>query len=284
MKYFYLIGNPTKQGTEKLAKQISAYLHVRGAVCWGSPQRREMGGRGHGYTDPADIPEETECVITLGGDGTLIQAARDLVDCQLPMIGINMGTMGYLTQIARDEDYQSMLDALLEDHYRLERRMMLEGIVRGSHGQEQGLALNEIVLTRQDVMHPLKFDLYVNGVFLNQYAADGMIVATPTGSTAYNLSAGGPIMTPAARLMALTPICSHSLYARSIILSNQDVVTIRPHQTGGQNQMAVFDGDQTLNLGDQDRLEIRESDRFTTLIQLKNISFLENLRSKMNPI
>jgi len=109
-------------------------------------------------------------------------------------------------------------------------------------------------------------------------------VATPTGSTAYNLSAGGPIVTPAARLMALTPICSHSLYARSIILSNQDVVTIRPRQTGGQKQMAVFDGDQTLGLGELESLEICESESFTTLIQLKNISFLENLRSKMNPI
>ena len=284
MKYFYLIGNPTKCGTEKLAGQITAYLKARGAVCWGSPQRRELESRGHGYTDPGDIPEETECVITLGGDGTLIQAARDLVSCRLPMIGINMGTMGYLTQIARGEDYMSMLDALLEDHYRLERRMMLDGIIRGSKGEKRGIALNEIVLTRQDVMHPLKLAVYVNGVFLNQYGADGMIVATPTGSTAYNLSAGGPIVTPAARLMALTPICSHSLYARSIILSNQDVVTIRPRQTGGQKQMAVFDGDQTLGLGELESLEICESESFTTLIQLKNISFLENLRSKMNPI
>ena len=101
MKYFYLIGNPTKCGTEKLAGQITAYLKAKGAVCWGSPQRRELESRGHGYTDPGDIPEETECVITLGGDGTLIQAARDLVSCRLPMIGINMGTMGYLTQIGR---------------------------------------------------------------------------------------------------------------------------------------------------------------------------------------
>ncbi len=284
MKHFYLIANPTKQGAEGLARQIGDYLRAKGATCQGSPQQREPGGRGHGYTDPSDIPDSTQCVITLGGDGTLIQAARDLVERRIPMIGINMGTMGYLTQIARGEDILSMLDAMLEDRFRLERRMMVEGTVRGVDGEKKGIALNEIVLTRRDVLHPLRFDLYVNGIFLNQYAADGMILATPTGSTAYNLSAGGPIVTPAARLMALTPICSHSLYARSIILSNQDVVTIKPSQAGGEGQMAVFDGDLALNLGTGESLEIRESQSYTTLIQLRDVSFLENLRSKMNPI
>lgn len=284
MKHFYLIANPSKRGTENLAQEIAAYLKARGATCTGSPQRRELEGKGHGYTDPAQVPDNTQCVITLGGDGTLIQAARDLVGLRLPMIGINMGTMGYLTQIARSEDYTQMLDALLEDRYRLESRMMLEGIARGAGGEQRGIALNEIVLTRQDVMHPLKFQVSVNGEFLNEYASDGIIAATPTGSTAYNLSAGGPIVTPAAKLLVLTPICSHSLSSRSIILSNEDVVTIRPMLQGRQKQMAVFDGDQVLNLDNMESLTIRESESYTTLIQLKDVSFLENLRSKMNRI
>ncbi len=284
MKHFYLIANPSKRGTENLAREIAAYLKSRGATCMGSPQRRELEGKGHGYTDPDQIPDKTQCVITLGGDGTLIQAARDLVERRLPLIGINMGTMGYLTQIARSEDYTWMLDALLEDRFRLERRMMLEGIVSGAGKEKRGLALNEIVLTRQDVMHPLKFQVSVNGVFLNEYASDGIIAATPTGSTAYNLSAGGPIVTPAARLLVLTPICSHSLSSRSIILSNEDVVTIRPVPQGRQKQMAVFDGDQVLNLDNMESLTIRESESYTTLVQLKDVSFLENLRSKMNRI
>ena len=179
----------------------------------------------------------------------MIQAARDLVDLQIPMIGVNMGSLGYLTQIARGEALSPMLDALLKDHFRLERRMMLEGAVvrqdkdrtRGmtlsdcppeegkidAGAVKYGIALNDIVFTRRDVMQVLKFQVYVNGELLNEYTADGMIVATPTGSTAYNLSAGGPIVTPGAKLMVLTPICSHSINSRSIILSHQDEIGIR---------------------------------------------------------
>lgn len=284
MKHFYLIANPLKQGTKEMAKKIADYLGRAGAGCTGSMQTAKKNQAGSGYTDIQSIPPKTECVITLGGDGTLIQAARDLVSLQLPLIGINMGTLGYLTQISRGEELEPMLDALLQDKYRLEKRMMLEGMILGQGMSETGIALNEIVLTRQDVMQPLRFQVSVNGQFLNEYAADGIIVATPTGSTAYNLSAGGPIVTPGAELLVLTPICSHALNSSSIVLSPYDTITIQVHNHTGQKQMAVFDGDQAMNLDGMQTLRIRRSKSYTTLIQLKNESFLNSLREKMNRV
>ena len=282
MKHFYLIANPSKREAVQVAEHITRYLRARGAVCQGSAQEKRREGAAYGYTDQKRIPKNTQCVITLGGDGTLIQAARDWVDLQIPMIGVNMGTLGYLTQVARGEALSPMLDALLKDNFRLERRMMLEGTVvredkngAGSMApadRKCGIALNDIVFTRRDVMQVLKFQVYVNGELLNEYTADGMIVATPTGSTAYNLSAGGPIV---------TPICPHSINSRSIILSHQDEVGIRVLKNVGQKQMAVFDGDQVIELDGSEVLKIRESEKNTALILLKDVPFLVNIREKL---
>ena len=291
MKHFYLIANPSKREAVQVAEHITRYLRARGAVCQGSAQEKRREGAAYGYTDQKRIPKNTQCVITVGGDGTLIQAARDLVDLQIPMIGVNMGTLGYLTQVARGEALSPMLDALLKDNFRLERRMMLEGTVvredkngAGSMApadRKCGIALNDIVFTRRDVMQVLKFQVYVNGELLNEYTADGMIVATPTGSTAYNLSAGGPIVTPGAKLIVLTPICPHSINSRSIILSHQDEVGIRVLKNVGQKQMAVFDGDQVIELDGSEVLKIRESEKNTALILLKDVPFLVNIREKL---
>ena len=291
MKHFYLIANPSKREAVQVAEHITRYLRARGAVCQGSAQEKRREGAAYGYTDQKRIPKNTQCVITLGGDGTLIQAARDLVDLQIPMIGVNMGTLGYLTQVARGEALSPMLDALLKGNFRLERRMMLEGTVvredkngAGSMApadRKCGIALNDIVFTRRDVMQVLKFQVYVNGELLNEYTADGMIVATPTGSTAYNLSAGGPIVTPGAKLIVLTPICPHSINSRSIILSHQDEVGIRVLKNVGQKQMAVFDGDQVIELDGSEVLKIRESEKNTALILLKDVPFLVNIREKL---
>ncbi len=281
MKNFYLIANPQKEGTEAEAEQICAYLRSRGARCSGSPQIMPSDGQKRGYTDPESIPKETECIITLGGDGTLIQAAGDLVDLEIPMIGINMGHLGYLTQVSCKEAVIPMLDSLLEDRFTVERRMMLEGMLTGPAGVRRGIALNDIVLTRQGLLQVLNFQVSLNGVSLNEYVADGMIAATPTGSTAYNLSAGGPIVAPGAEMIVLTPISSHSLNSRSIVLSPEDYITIRPLDAEMKAQTAVFDGDRIFEIGPGDTLKICRAEKYTRLIQLSNVSFLENLRNKM---
>lgn len=282
MKHFYIIMNPDKEGTKETARAICDYLTGRGAVCRIGGGERAESRKGNHYTDAAAVPEETECVITLGGDGTLIQAARDLAGRNIPMLGINRGTLGYLTQVSRTEEIDAALSTLLNNDYKLEERMMLSGCAyRNGKAVYQDIALNEIVITRSEQLKMLRFKVYVNQEFLNEYRADGLIAATPTGSTAYNLSAGGPIIVPDSRMVVLTPICSHALNARSIVLSSDDWIRIEMMGQNGVRQAAVFDGDTAAELYPGDCMEIRRAEIKTVLVKLKNISFLDNLRNKM---
>lgn len=276
MKSFYIVSNPGKEGAEETRREIQEYLQQKGAACAAQCIEEVYGKR---YTEPSKVPKETDCVITIGGDGTLIQAARDLAGRKIPFIGVNRGHLGYLTQVSSGPELKEMLDALLEGRYRLESRMMLDGqMIRNGRMVFHDIALNEIVISRKDMLKPLHFRILVNGEFLNDYTADGMIFATPTGSTAYNLSAGGPIIAPAAKMMVLTPICSHALNARSIVLPAEDQITLEVSEEG---HMAAFDG----NLGEPvekgDRIVIRRSRIDTILVQLKKVSFLQNLSNKM---
>ncbi|MBT9778905.1 NAD(+) kinase [Clostridium sp. MCC353] len=282
MEYFYLIVNPEKESACEAAEAVSLYLRERGAACVIQKNGTGMSGKGYKYTNLAALPPKTQCVITFGGDGTLIQAARDLAGSSLPLVGVNMGRLGYLTQISREEEIGCLLDGLVDDNYQLEKRMMLTGAAYHEGARVyQDIALNEIVITRKDLLKVLRFRLYVNEEFLNEYTADGMIIATPTGSTAYNLSAGGPIVVPDSRMIIVTPICSHSLNARSIVLSADDCIKIRIEGSDARGQVAVFDGDTATDLLTGDYIEIQQAEIDTTLIKLKDVSFMDTLRNKM---
>lgn len=280
MKHFYVVVNPDKRNAKETAEKIRQYLAGHGATCLVGKEALKRPD--YRYTDASTVPLKTECVITLGGDGTLIQAARDLKGRNLPILGINLGTLGYLTQVSRKEEIENSLDALMRDEYQLEDRMMLTGrAYREGKLLYEDIALNEIVITRKDILRMLKFCIYVNRQFLNEYTADGIIAATPTGSTAYNLSAGGPIVMPDSRMMILTPICSHALNARSIVLPADDLIRIEIKGNDLRGQVAVFDGDATTELHAGDYIEVSRSEIQTVLLKLKEISFLDNLRSKM---
>ena len=285
MKIFYIIANEDKQNTSWTVKRMVEYLSLKGASCKVHESREEEEGRrpeaGFKYTDPADVPAGTECVITLGGDGTLIQAARDLAGLDIPILGINLGTLGYLTQGTR-QDVPEILETLLTDHYTLEKRLMLKGRMESVDGKAfEAIALNEIVVTRKDSMKVTKLSISVNGRFFSSYTANGVILSTPTGSTAYNLSAGGPIAAPNCRIMILTSICSHTLNMRSIVLSADDTVRIEILDGGEGEQVAVFDGDTAVDMSRGDVIEISRSSVETTMVKLNDESFLDNLRNKM---
>jgi len=170
--------------------------------------------------------------------------------------------------------------------YEQENRMMLNGRVLFADGrEEEGWALNDIVITRSGSLQIIKFNIYVNGQFLNNYNADGMIVTTPTGSTGYNLSAGGPLIEPRAKLIMLTPICPHSLNQRSIILSPEDVIEIEiPTGREEQPQMveANFDGTHKISMCTGDRIRIVQSEKITEFLRLNQVSFMEVLHQKFS--
>jgi NAD+ kinase len=277
--------NPDKEGARETAEAICQYLVSRGADCVIGENNKKESRPGSHYTDSSMVPEDTECIITLGGDGTLIQAARDLAGRNIPILGINRGTLGYLTQISHTEEMEQALSALLTGDYKLEERMMLGGtILRGGEPVFRDIALNEIVIIRNEHLKVLKFKVYVNGEYFNEYRADGLIAATPTGSTAYNLSAGGPILVPDSQMVVLTPICSHVLGTRSIVLSSDDCIRVEMMGQDDVCQAAVFDGDTQTRLYPGDVIEIGRAEIKTILVKLKNISFLDNLRNKMTGI
>lgn len=279
MKNFYIIVNTEKGHAKEMQQEITGYLKSHGCRCESSDRTFHKGSH---YTTEADVPEDTDCVITLGGDGTFIQAARDLAGRQMPIIGINMGTLGYLTQMGRDGNVTEMLDSLIADEYRIQKRMMLRG--RAYHGGQliaEDIALNDIVLTRKGALRVLKFRLFVDGELLNEYSADGMIVATPTGSTAYNLSAGGPIAQPDGQLILLTPVCPHTLTSRSIVLGPENKIRIEILGDEPAGQTAVFDGNTRVDLGGGDAIEVEKSELMTRVVRLDQQSFLEILKHKM---
>lgn len=289
MRNFYLIVNREKPRVEEAAGLICSFFAEQGCRCirldrHDGLRRDAEVAAAYRYTDRRTVPEDTDCVICLGGDGTLIQAARDLAGRKIPLFGINMGHLGYLTQIGHEEDILPAMRDLMEDHYRLESRMMLKGcVISGGKVIIEDIALNDIVLNRMGI-DAFRFELAVNGQLFNEYSADGMVVATPTGSTAYNLSAGGPIVAPEADLMVLTPLCPHSLNSRSIVLPPDNHLSLRIQTTGRTKVSLSFDGDTVVDIEPGDTIEIAKSEIETTLIQLKQVPFLENIRNKMKQI
>ena len=288
MKYFYMIVNHSKKKAEYGAELIRDYLEGRGCECvvWDASDTDACRSRRpqFRYTDREAVPGWIECAIVLGGDGTLIQAARDLAGSNIPLLGVNMGTLGYLAQIGREEDILPALDELIADHYGLEQRIMLKGtVISDGRVIAEDIALNDIVLSRMG-LNMLRFNLSIDGEFLNDYSADGIIAATPTGSTAYNLSAGGPIAVPDSEMILLTPICPHNLNSRSVVLAPDRVIELEITGRGETGKFLSFDGDTQVNLKNGDLVRIERSETVTTLIRLKKVSFLENLRDRMKQI
>lgn len=274
MDSFYIITNMLKDKDLQITNEIRSYIESRGRRCFLC--RKDESG----HIIPGTVPDDAQCALVLGGDGTLIRAVRDLGEKSLPLLGINLGTVGYLTDVEL-KDYRQALDRLFEYDPIVEERMMLQGIFRSG---ARDLALNDIVLAREGKIRIIKFHLYVNGTLLNTYLADGVIISTPTGSTGYNLSAGGPVVEPTARLMVITPICSHALNTSSIVLSEDDVIELEicEGRYGKQEQVSLcFDGAEQTTLVTGDRVRIQKAGETARLIKLGRESFLKTMREKM---
>lgn len=285
MKKAYVITNPHKDCDLKVLNKVKSVLKNNGVQCVTNEMRLKSDNEDIYFTNPDDVDTDTDYIVVIGGDGTLIQAARDLRNLDVPMVGINLGHLGYLAEIEQDR-FEESLTMIVQGKYKVESRIMLNGSVyRNDNLIYEDIALNDIVLSRYGNLRVIDFKVYVNNEYLNMYSADGVIVATPTGSTAYNLSAGGPILEPCAGIIVITPVCSHTLGARSIVLSADSKVTIEVcnnRHSDDNSAMVYFDGNNTFTLNEGDIIEINKSSLNTKIMKLNNMSFVEVLHKKMN--
>lgn len=270
MRHFFVVTNPTKDKDLQCTFRIVEKLRSLGCVC------AYADGDENSYIS---IPNETECIIALGGDGTLLKTARNASHAHIPLIGINLGTLGYLAEIEW-KDVDEALEALAEGRCTFEKRMMIAGRVNKDSYHD---AINEIAITRKGSLKSVVLEVYVNGQYLTTWTGDGAMIVTPTGSTGYNLSAGGPLVSPAAELLLLTPVCTHTLHARPIVFSPTDKIEIRiPAGHNGTQELEVsFDGAKRLTVTNGDVLEVEKSAESMELVKLSTESFLQVLRRKM---
>ena len=235
MKHYLIYTNKLKDSNLETTKRIQDFLEKNGqAVTVLAEQSAELDQLA--FDKAKSTMGDVHCMLVLGGDGTVLRAARTIAQADIPILGINLGTLGYLAEVELS-GLEEALQRLMAGAYFTEKRLMLEGTVEYADGaKEEEWALNDVVVSRSGSLQIIRYNIYVNGQFLNSYNADGMIVTTPTGSTGYNLSAGGPLVDPGADLILMTPICPHSLNQRSIVLSSKDVIEIEiPQGKDGEN-------------------------------------------------
>ncbi|MCI6513530.1 MAG: NAD(+)/NADH kinase [Coprococcus catus] len=284
MKKFALLTNYSKDKRLVYTRMIKTYITENGGSYWIPRYISEPDKDGDQRYDFSDMPEDIECVLVLGGDGTLLQAARELLQRHIPLLGINLGTLGFLTSAEKSE-LPKCLDSVLDDSCSIDERMMLEGVAyHGSEKIQMNIALNDVIIARAGFSRLVELKIYVNGELLSIYNADGIIVSTPTGSTGYSLSAGGPIIFPQTDVIVITPICPHSLQARSLVVSGEDRIMIeigRRRKTQKEEAMVTFDGRSAQELETGDRIEIYKAQETTQLIRLKGRSFYQALQNKI---
>ncbi len=278
MNRFFIASNELKDRDHREAAALKAFIESKGAYV-----ADELASLGSSFG--WQVPEDTDCLIVLGGDGTMLRAARNLKNKSIPILGINLGHLGYLTA-GDKESAKDTIEQVLAGRCVIEERIMLQGSLhRGKEVLVEDLALNDITVTRNNSLKTINLRLRVNGELLYRYRADGIILSTPTGSTAYNLSCGGPIVEPTADLLLVTPIAPHSLNNRSLILSSQDVIELElmanDDPDPDMEYCAYFDGDGMVRMEPGDRIRVVRAPEVTRILKLSDRSFLDTLRKKM---
>ena len=286
MENFCIITNSDKIANHDIANHIVEYLNKRGRQCIILENRLlSKEGMSH-FTDVSKIPENTECAIVLGGDGTMIQAAIDLVHKAIPIIGVNTGSLGFLTEVEH-QNVDGALLRLINNDFTIENRIMLKEIFRFKQPDSFSscYALNDIVVSKRGGIRLITVKVYLNDELADIYRADGIIISTPTGSTGYNLSAGGPVLVPQVRAIIVTPICPHSLNKRSLIVDASDSITLEIGQTkdtGEDFATVTADGRDVGQLSTGDKIVIKVPNAVTQIIKLSGIGFYEKMRKKLN--
>jgi len=229
------------------------------------------------------IADDADLIIAVGGDGSMLHAARAAVRAGKPLLGINRGRLGFLADVSPTEDF-GPLDNIISGQFESEHRMLLKAEILTADGTHNicGIALNDVVIKRQDTGRLVEFKSYIDDRYVNTHGGDGFIVATPTGSTAYALSCGGPIVTPGLDALVLAPICPHTLSDRPIVISSKSVTGIQLGDDDTDSAMVSCDGEATGRIEAGDRLRVAVADERVELIHPTGYDYYGVLRSKLH--
>lgn len=277
-----LWGRLTEQSVAEPARQVVTHLRKRGIrvlVSREADGERTLAGAAH--VDERELAATADLVVAIGGDGTLLHAARHVAARDVPLVGINRGRLGFLTDVSPEQMLET-IDSILAGDYLADQRHMLAATLSNAAEATPLFALNDVVLQKGDTGRLLDFTTEVDDSYVNTHRGDGLIVATPTGSTAYALSCGGPIIQPNVDALVMVPICPHTLSDRPLLLPTTSTVLVTLDNAGGTAAHVVCDGEPLGRMAVGDTLTISLAKQTVTLLHPRDYNYYELLRSKLN--
>lgn len=284
MKTIGIISNNEKQKALEIARSVYDHFTKKGIKVL-LPDEDQLPAKYLLPSVPGEVfSDQSEAIISVGGDGTFLRASKYSFKNEVPVLGINVGTLGFLTEVDTANISEAM-DGLIEGSYHIERRMLLEGRIFKNNKMIKNiglseLALNEFTITRSMDEKVIKMEIIVNDISIKKLAADGIIIATPTGSTAYSLSAGGPVVEPGAETIIITPICPHTLFNRSIILSSDKLLEVRINSGNKRDILSVDGKSIPLENLSEYVLKINRSRKYLNLISFNPNAFFKVFKEK----
>ncbi len=274
-----IVSKPGRGDIPSLVNQLLEWFNARDVGVQLDAVTASYLGRDDGF-DRTETPEELDLFVVLGGDGTLLSAARNIAGAETPILAVNLGGLGFMMTTGPDE-LAVALEDVIEGNYELDSRMVLAAEVeRAGDIVSSFFALNDVVVTKAAVARLLDLEAYANGEYICAYRSDGLIISTPTGSTAYSLAAGGPVMVPAVSAICLTPICPHTISNRTVVLQSTAHIEVKV-SGGDNNNFLSVDGQLGVKLEANDRVRAWKADHSVKIVQPRNVRFFDVLRTKM---
>ncbi|MEE8319347.1 MAG: NAD(+)/NADH kinase [bacterium] len=281
MKRIGIITKTTSPHADQVMEELVPWLTQRGLEVNFQDNYSRLEGDGARSSPLESVADDVDIVLVLGGDGTLLAAARLLEEVDIPILGINLGSMGFLTEVSLDDIYVN-LEKVIEEDFFIEERMRLKaGLMRGKDLIAEFMVLNDVVINKGALARIIDMETLVDGESVTTFNADGLIISTPTGSTAYSLAAGGPIVEPNLDIIIISPICPHTLTNRPLVVSGGSEVEVVLVSDSGRVYLTL-DGQEGLGLEEGDRIRIKASERRVRLIRTGHKSFFEVLRTKLH--
>lgn len=277
-----LLPNLTRKYAKEVTDNICNFLEKKNVeFCFEENLKPEFG-TDKIYLNDDELFSACDIAVAIGGDGSIIHAAKKACRYGKPVLGVNAGNLAFMAGVEKHE--LELLDELINGNYSTDKRMLLDVCVLDSSNNrimKQAFCINDVVVARGEMIKLVHLDVSCDGKKINQYYADGIIISTPTGSTAYSLSAGGPVVDPRIESILLTPICTHSLFARSIIFDSDAEICISIPNSEKEKICISCDGDDSVNITAGSKIVIKKSDVFADFIRIKNESFIDILNSKL---